>query len=100
MSVFGYLRVSTNDQNTENQRLAILEYANKNGFTVEPWIESQSSSRKSTKERNIDTLLERIHSGDTLIVSELSRLGLSVGQIIILIEMKIWIKRFMPFSPK
>ena len=45
-------------------------------------MELQVSSRKSTKERKIDFLLGQLSSGDTLIVSELSRMGRSVGEII------------------
>jgi len=44
------------------------------------------SSRKSAKERRIDELRERLSAGDTLVVTELSRLGRSTGQIILLID--------------
>ena len=44
------------------------------------------SSRKSTKQRGIDELLERLNPGDTLITSELSRLGRSLGQIIQIVD--------------
>lgn len=86
MAIWGYIRVSTNEQHVENQRLAILEHANKSSMTISQWIEIKASSRKSARERKIDELLNQINTGDTLIVSELSRLGRSVGQIIILID--------------
>ncbi len=86
MSVWGYVRVSSDTQTNENQKLAILEYANSNKMTVDNWIETKVSSRKSKKERKIDELLERVIKGDTLIVSELSRLGRSVGQIAMIIN--------------
>ena len=35
MATWGYLRVSTNDQNTENQRLAVLDYANRNKLSID-----------------------------------------------------------------
>ena len=86
MAIWGYIRVSTNEQNIENQRLAILEYANKNSLVISRWIENKASSRKSAKERKLDELLKQLNTDDTLIVAELSRLGRSVGQIIILID--------------
>ena len=84
MATWGYIRVSTNEQNTENQRLSILEYANKNGLTIDRWIEVKAGTRKSSRERKIDQL--DLCKGDTLIVAELSRLGRSVGQIAILVD--------------
>jgi len=86
MAVWGYIRVSTDQQNTENQKLAILEYTNKKKLTIDEWIESRVSSRKTTKERRIDELVERVTAGDTIIVAELSRLGRSVGQIAMLVD--------------
>ncbi len=86
MPVWGYVRVSRDNQNNENQKLSILEYANNNKMTVDNWIETKVSSRKSKKERKIDELLERVKKGDTLIVAELSRLGRSVGQIAMIIN--------------
>jgi DNA invertase Pin-like site-specific DNA recombinase len=84
--ILGYLRVSTNKQVLTNQELALRQYAEKNKFTVDKFIESEMSSRKTFKERKIDELLEILHEGDTLIVSEISRLGRSVGQIIQIID--------------
>jgi DNA invertase Pin-like site-specific DNA recombinase len=86
MAILGYIRVSTHDQNIENQRLVILEYANRNSLTISQWIETKASSRRSSKERKIEELCKQLTPGDTLIVAELSRLGRSVGQIIILID--------------
>jgi len=84
--ILAYLRVSTDKQDLNNQRLAILNYAHKNKFKVKDFIEVQTSSRNSFKERMIDTLLERLKADDTLIVSELSRLGRSLGQVIKIVD--------------
>ena len=69
-------------------------------------MELTISSRKSTKERRIDELLNQLDAGDTLIMSELSRLARSVGQIAIitkeLIEKRIrliFIKESMDLAP-
>lgn len=44
------------------------------------------SSRKSPQERRNDELFTRLEAGDTLLVTELSRLGRSTGQVITLID--------------
>ena len=84
--VYAYIRKSTDHQNTENQRLAIYKYADKEGIIIEQWFDVGCSSRKSNKERRINEMLETIDKGDTLIVSELSRLGRSVGQMLSIMD--------------
>ena len=84
MKTLAYLRVSTETQETNNQRLAILEFARVERLEVHEFVELRASSRQSAKVRQIDLLLARLAPGDTLIVSELSRLGRSVGEIITL----------------
>ncbi len=86
MGNIGYIRVSTEQQNRESQRLAILGYTNKHQTKVDDWIEVTISSRKSKKARRIDELLHRLQQNDTLVVSELSRLGRSVGEIAAIVD--------------
>lgn len=81
-----YLRVSTDGQDLKNQKYEILDYADKNNMQITDWIEIKVSSRRSNKERLIDELLENLDSGDTLIISEMSRIGRSVGQIISIVD--------------
>jgi putative DNA-invertase from lambdoid prophage Rac len=80
--IHGYIRVSMTQQDYENQRHEIMEYAKRNGISVGSWIEIKISSRKTRKERRIDELLASLQAGDTLIVSELSRLGRSTSEVI------------------
>ncbi len=89
MKTIAYLRVSKDDQDVANQKLVILDYAQKHKIKVDEFIELSISSRKSTKERGIDKLLHRLNPKDRLIVSELSRLGRSVGQIIQIVDQLI-----------
>ncbi|MBF0555688.1 MAG: recombinase family protein [Nitrospirae bacterium] len=81
-----YLRISTGQQDLNNQKLELHEYAHKHNLKIDEFFEVEVSSRKSTKERKIDKLLEYLQEGDFLIVTELSRLGRSVGQIIQIID--------------
>ena len=69
-----------------NQKLAILEFSQKRRFTVDEFIEARISSRKSPLERRIDEMLGRLQMGDRLLVSELSRLGRSLGQVIQIVD--------------
>jgi len=86
MKTLAYLRVSTESQEVDNQRLAILEYCQRQQIHINEFIEVKISSRRSTKERRIDELLDKLQKTDTLIVSELSRLGRSLGQIVRLVD--------------
>lgn len=81
-----YLRVSTLEQDLKNQKLEILEYASRNQLQITEWMEIKMSALKSKKERLLDVLLDKLEAGDCLIVTELSRLGRSVGQIITIMD--------------
>ncbi len=81
MKVISYLRVSTDRQDLENQKIEIENYTEKNGLTVDGWIQVEMSSRKNFDKRKIDELLSTLKKGDTLIVSELSRISRSIREI-------------------
>ena len=84
--VLAYLRTSTDRQDLNNQKLEILEYARRTGIHIEDFIAITISSRRSDHDRRLDELLTKLVSGDTLVVTELSRLGRSTGQVINLIH--------------
>ena len=81
-----YIRVSTDEQDCQNQKFEILNYCDKSGLKVNKWLEVEMSSRRSAKDRRIDELLANLKSNDRLMVSELSRLGRSTGEVIQLIK--------------
>lgn len=81
-----YLRVSTDKQDLNNQKLEILEYARRHDLKVDEFIEIAISSRQNARQRRIDELLARLMDSDTLIVTELSRLGRSTSEVIALIN--------------
>jgi DNA invertase Pin-like site-specific DNA recombinase len=56
------------------------------GLTVHTFVEAQVSSRRAAARQGLDTVLEQVHPGDLILVSELSRLGRSVGWIIQLVD--------------
>ena len=81
-----YIRTSTDKQDLNNQKLEIFEYAKKNKIEVNDFIQMTISSRKNTKERRIDEMVSMLNDADTLIVTELSRLGRSTAEIIGLVN--------------
>ena len=82
----GYLRVSTNHQDTQNQKFEVLDYCQKNNFKVDEFIEVVSSTRKDQKQRQIDILLNTTEQNDRIIVSELSRIGRSTVEVLQIIN--------------
>lgn len=86
MKTLAYLRVSTDKQDLDSQRLEILDHARKERITIDDFMLVESSAGRSEKKRRLDELMERIRPGDRLVVSELSRLGRSLGQIIRLVD--------------
>lgn len=71
---FAYCRVSTTGQTTENQ----IQEIKAAGFDLQPQraIEETISGSTSTSERaGFKKLLERMESGDVLVVTKLDRLG-------------------------
>ena len=86
MKTIAYLRVSKDSQDVGNQRLAILEFARQEKFGVSAFMELSVSSRRSPKERQIDLLMAQLEPSDTLVVSELSRMGRSVGEVITTVD--------------
>lgn len=71
---FAYCRVSTAEQNTDNQ-VREIEAA---GFSVEPKrivTETVSGSLPAMERKGFAKLLDRLEAGDVLIVTKLDRLG-------------------------
>ena len=84
MNKFGYLRVSKDSSDVENQRRVILEYLAENEKVA--WVEDVISGRVDWQERGLGKILEKAKVGDWLIVSELPRLGRSTLNTLEVIE--------------
>lgn len=78
---YGYIRVSTDKQTVENQRFEIEEFSKKRNITIDSWTSEVVSGTKKADERLLGDLLRGLKKGDRLIVSELSRLGRNLLQI-------------------
>jgi DNA invertase Pin-like site-specific DNA recombinase len=86
MKTVAYLRVSTGSQDLAQQKLAVLDYARQKRFGIDRFVEVQVSSRKGPDQRRVEELLGSLEAGDRLVVSELSRLGRSLGQVIGIVD--------------
>jgi len=79
--VYGYIRVSTDKQNTENQRFEIRNFAKRNNIIIDEWIEEVVSSVQDLRKRKLGRLIGKAKEGDLIIASELSRLGRNLLQV-------------------
>lgn len=94
--IYGYIRVSTDRQNVENQRFEIENYCKERGVKIYNWIEETISGTKKVDERKLGKLLNRLKKDDILICAELSRLGRNMFMIMSILnycmekEIKVW----------
>jgi DNA invertase Pin-like site-specific DNA recombinase len=84
--IVAYIRASTDKQDRNNQKLELLEWARKKEVKIDEFIEITISSRKTSKQRRIDEVIQTLADSDTLMVTELSRLGRSTPEVITLIN--------------
>ena len=86
MPTIAYLRVSTGRQDLDQQKLAVLDYAHTHRVTVDAFLETHRSSQRAMQKVELLEMIEALQPGDRLIVSELSRLGRSLSQILQIID--------------
>lgn len=98
MAVVAYLRVSTEKQFLENQREEIIRFAEKNGLSIDRWYMETVSGKVSSKERKLAGLLDRMKPGDSLIITEISRLSRTLLEIMTILNSCI--KRGVVLVPK
>lgn len=77
----GYLRVSTERQHPANQQDEIRRFAENRKLVVNRWVTEVASGKKSERDRKLGTLLRTLGEGDTLIVTEISRLSRTLTEI-------------------
>ena len=86
MATKGFIRVSTLDQDTEKNKLDILQFANTYKLGNVEFTEEHVSGKIDYKKRKLGALLDSMKSGDVLIVPELSRIARSIVQILEVIK--------------
>ena len=86
MAIVGYIRVSTDKQNTAHQEHEITQFAKKQDIKIDKWVIETISSRKQLNKRKLGQLLEDLNNGDVLIACEISRLGRSLLEVMKILE--------------
>ena len=86
MSIYAYIRVSTDKQDLDNQRHGVIDYAQKNKLEPLSFIDDTASGKKSWKERDLGKLIAAAKKGDVLLVAEISRLARSTLQVLEILQ--------------
>ena len=74
--IYGYLRVSSDEQDVNSQRQGVEQFATDHGWRIDNYITDEGvSGGKDPDKRNLGPLLKQIKKGDVIICSEISRLG-------------------------
>lgn len=68
-------------QTCSNQHFAIKEYAKRNKLKVDKWVEENISSRKPLSKRELGVLMGKVVAGDTIIITEISRLARNLYEL-------------------
>jgi len=76
-----YLRVSTIDQDIEKNKGDILRLANDKNLGQVKFVEEKISGTVPWRKREVATIIDSLEKGDNIIVSELSRIGRSMMEI-------------------
>jgi len=85
--IYGYIRVSTEFQDCENQKIGIESKAATLGLKIDKYIKDAGvSGSKDPDERALGWCLKKLKSGDILICSEISRLGRKLFMIMRILE--------------
>lgn len=79
MSKIGYVRVSTLDQNTDRQEIALSELGIKTLFI-------EKVSGKNTERLQFKKMIEYIRAGDTLYIESISRLARSTRDLLSIVQ--------------
>lgn len=80
--VIAYLRVGTsNKELLEEQKDEIKRFASDHNIKVDKWITDVTVGKGKEEERNLDMVLDRMQKGDSLVLSDISRLGRTLSEV-------------------
>lgn len=79
--VIAYLRISTGRQHLENQEGEIKRYAQVNNLVIDSWVTEIISGKTKREKRLLGRAVRKLKKGDTIIVTELSRLSRTLLEI-------------------
>lgn len=85
--IFAYMRISTNHQKTDRQKQTIIEYSISNGFVIDEFIsDTITGGTKADNRPNYHNMKNQFRNGDTLVVSDVDRLGRNADDVIVEIK--------------
>jgi DNA invertase Pin-like site-specific DNA recombinase len=74
--IYGYLRVSSDEQDVNSQKQGVDEFAKNKGWTIDQYITDEGvSGGKDPDKRNLGKLMNLWKKDDIIVCSEISRLG-------------------------
>lgn len=74
--IYGYLRVSSDEQDVNSQKQGVEAFAKEKGWQIDEYITDEGvSGGKDPDKRNLGPLLKKLKKDDIVIASEISRLG-------------------------
>ena len=79
--VIGSLRISTEKQHIENQMEEISRYAESHNLVVNRWVTEVVSGKCEVRKRKLGRILKSLKKGDSIFVTEVSRLSRSLTEI-------------------
>ena len=86
--VYGYLRVSSDEQTVENQKVGVVSFAEAHEWQIDVYIiDDGVSGTKDPSKRQLGKLLHKVKEGDIIICSEISRLGRNLLMIMSILQM-------------
>lgn len=86
--VYGYLRVSSDEQTVENQKVGVVSFAEAHEWQIDGYIiDDGVSGTKDPSKRQLGRLLHKVKEGDIIICSEISRLGRNLLMIMNILQM-------------
>lgn len=93
--IYAYMRISTIKQITDGQEYGIMKFARDRNWRIDEWVSEQVSGKTKAADRQLGGLLDRIQTGDTLLIGEVARLGRStldtLHSLQILLEKKVFV---------
>lgn len=74
--IYGYLRVSSDDQDVNSQKQGVDKFAEEHNYIIDEYISDEGvSGGKDPDKRKLGPLLQKLKEKDIVIASEISRLG-------------------------
>lgn len=85
--IYSYIRVSTDKQTAAIQQFEINAFLKKKSLVADRTIQETASGTIGFEYRKIGNLIKRAKSGDIIVVSEISRLGRNLMQIMTILNL-------------